>query len=143
MAAIYEPRRLPSVQERPHLRLVPTGHGAPLDVPVGFGAELGLGLRHLVAAVAALVVVLVASLAIGNGALAGLSPAPASAPSGASAATASAAPGAVVVVEAGDTLWTIARRIQPSGDVRPLVDQLIALNGTTPLQAGETVQLPA
>ena len=26
--------------------------------------------------------------------------------------------------------WTIARRLQPTGDVRPLVDELIALNGT-------------
>jgi hypothetical protein len=30
------------------------------------------------------------------------------------------------VVQAGDTVWAIARRIQPTGDVRPLVDRLQA-----------------
>lgn len=144
MAAIYEPRRRPTAPERPHLRLVPAGPGAtvpvPVQAPLGLGAELGIGVRHLVAAVAALVVVLIASLAIGNGALASLAPAPSPAGTSSSAAV---EPGGAVVVEPGDTLWTIARRVQPSGDVRPLVDQLIALNGTAPLQAGATVQLPA
>src|SRR5262245_42602808 len=31
-----------------------------------------------------------------------------------------------VIVQPGDTLWSIARRVQPSGDVRPLVDKLDA-----------------
>jgi hypothetical protein len=147
MAAIYEPRRRPAAPQRPHLRLVPAGPGASIPVPVhgpvGMAADLGLGVRHLVAAVAALVLVLVASLAIGNGALASLSPAPAPASSGTSGAGVAVEPGDAVVVEAGDTVWSIARRVQPSGDVRQLVDQLVALNGSAPLQPGTTVQLPA
>ena len=40
------------------------------------------------------------------------------------------------VVQPGDTLWSIARRLQPEGDVRPLVDQLVDLNGGTDLAVG-------
>jgi hypothetical protein len=46
-------------------------------------------------------------------------------------------------VKPGDTLWSIARRIAPSQDPRPVVDQLIAdnhLRGT--LQAGQAIDLP-
>lgn len=45
-----------------------------------------------------------------------------------------------VIVRPGDTLWTIARRAQPTGDLRPLVSQLDAERGGRPLQAGETIQ---
>ena len=50
---------------------------------------------------------------------------------------------AVVEVGPGDTLWTIARRLQPSGDVRPLVDRLAASRGGTVLQVGERIEVPA
>ena len=33
------------------------------------------------------------------------------------------------VVRQGDTLWSIARRVSPNGDPRPLVDALAAANG--------------
>ncbi len=49
----------------------------------------------------------------------------------------------VVEVAPGDTLWTIARRIQPSGDVRPLVDRLAAAHGGTVLQVGERLVVPS
>ena len=135
MAAIVQPRRIPPTAPRPALRLVPAGGGRPVDVP----ADLGLTTAHLVAAVAALVLALVLSLAIGNGALASLAPAPSSAPS------ADATAGAVashVEVQPGDTIWTIARRLQPTGDVRPLVDALIGLNGSGPLQPGQQLDVP-
>lgn len=48
----------------------------------------------------------------------------------------------VVEVAPGDTLWTIARRLQPSGDVRPLVDRLAAAHGSTVLQVGERIVVP-
>jgi hypothetical protein len=48
----------------------------------------------------------------------------------------------VVEVAPGDTLWTIARRLQPSGDVRPLVDRLAAAHGSTVLQVGERIMVP-
>jgi hypothetical protein len=47
-------------------------------------------------------------------------------------------------VKPGDTLWSIARRIAPDQDPRPVVDELIAdnhLQGS--LQAGQAIELPA
>ena len=46
-----------------------------------------------------------------------------------------------VIVQPGDTLWTIARRVQPSGDVRPLVARLSAQRDGRSLQVGETIVL--
>ena len=46
------------------------------------------------------------------------------------------------VVRPGDTLWDIARALQPSGDVRPLVQRLSAGRGGAPLAAGERLALP-
>jgi Tfp pilus assembly protein FimV len=105
--------------------------------------DLGITPLHLAAAVAAILVAMVLALAIGNGALAGLAPGPSGASASASAsATASAAPAAQVTVRAGDTLWSIARRIQPTGDVRPLVDQLVASYGSAALQPGQMLDVP-
>lgn len=47
------------------------------------------------------------------------------------------------VVQPGDTLWQIARALQPSGDVRPLVQRLAAERGGAPLRAGERLVLPS
>jgi hypothetical protein len=47
-----------------------------------------------------------------------------------------------LLVQPGETLWDIARELQPTGDVRSLVDQLAALNGGASLEAGQTVVLP-
>jgi nucleoid-associated protein YgaU len=47
-----------------------------------------------------------------------------------------------VTVRPGDTLWAIARRVQPTGDVRPLVDQLVATYGSATLQPGQVVSIP-
>lgn len=46
------------------------------------------------------------------------------------------------VVAPGDTLWSIARSLQPEGDVRPLVDEMAASRGGRPLQVGERIRLP-
>ena len=48
----------------------------------------------------------------------------------------------VYVVRAGDTLWSIARKVQPAGDVRPLVDRLAESRGGRALQPGERIVLP-
>lgn len=71
-------------------------------------------------------------------------------PSGrAPAAGAASVAGAVAVARAsyvvapGDTIWRIARALQPSGDVRPLVQRLAAARGGAPLRAGERLVLPA
>jgi nucleoid-associated protein YgaU len=46
------------------------------------------------------------------------------------------------VVQPGDTLWTIARRLQPDGDVRPLVHVLKKTVGGAQLQPGDRIALP-
>jgi hypothetical protein len=50
--------------------------------------------------------------------------------------------GETLLVQPGETLWTIARDLQPSGDVRPLVDEMVALNGGAMLEAGQNLVLP-
>ncbi len=45
------------------------------------------------------------------------------------------------VVQPGDTLWNLARRLQPEGDVRPLVARLLYSHGTGPLVPGQRVRL--
>ena len=75
--------------------------------------------RRFVALVllAALAVALVLAVRAGMATLGGV---PASAPEG----NITGPPARVVVVQPGDTMWTIARTVQPDGDVRPLVDAL-------------------
>lgn len=125
---------------RPHLRLVEGGRSA---------ARTDHGLRRALLLVAAGVAVaaLLALASVGAVRLLGADAAasgPASTaeplhPADAGASTSSAS--AVVVVQPGDTLWAIARRIQPTGDVRHLVDQLADRNGGAGLVAGQTLDV--
>lgn len=90
---------------------------------------------------AALFLVLgVFTIVSGRGGLADLAPTPPAAT--APAAVSSQGADASVLVEPGDTVWSIARRLQPHGDVRGLVDQIVALNGGAHLEAGEYLLLP-
>jgi len=59
-----------------------------------------------------------------------------------SAAGEAPAGGRVVLVQPGDTLWSIARGLQPTGDVRPLIDRIAKFNGGHSLTAGQTLMLP-
>jgi hypothetical protein len=47
-----------------------------------------------------------------------------------------------VVVHPGDTLWSIAERLAPNSDPRPIVDALVASRGTPGVQAGEAITWP-
>jgi len=87
--------------------------------------------RRIVAAVLAAGVVVVAGQA--GGALGG-SPlaAPERRPTASSVQT--------VVVQPGDTLWAIARRLAPGEDPRPLVDQLAVAHGSGPLLPGQVLR---
>lgn len=49
---------------------------------------------------------------------------------------------AVHVVQPGETLWSIAAELQPTGDVRGLVRRLSSLNGGVSLQIGQRLVLP-
>jgi len=45
----------------------------------------------------------------------------------------------VYVVQPGDTLWSIARHVQPEGDIRPLVERLERVNGGPRVHIGDRV----
>jgi nucleoid-associated protein YgaU len=51
-------------------------------------------------------------------------------------------PSPTVVVQPGDTLWSIAAAVAPDTDVRITVDQLVAINGDSPIVPGQELELP-
>ena len=53
-------------------------------------------------------------------------------------------PAQVVVVQAGDTLWSIAQRIRPGDDPREVAAQIAAVNGVQPgaLTVGSSLVVP-
>jgi nucleoid-associated protein YgaU len=59
-----------------------------------------------------------------------------------SPAVGSLSPGSVYTVKAGDTLWTIAQRLDPSGDPRSTVAQLATETGSDRIVPGEHIRLP-
>ncbi len=115
---------------RPHLVLLPGGLATtPRVSPAVYWC------RRLVAAL--IVVGLASALWAGLGALGGaLTVSERSSPLGGAGAD------PVYVVQPGDTLWTLARRLDPGGDPRPLVDSLVASRGGATLQVGERISLP-
>jgi hypothetical protein len=137
MAAIAYPE-LDRRQHRPHLVLVPP---RPPHRPARFQApsrRVALRRRRLIAVAALAILVVALQLAIhtastwlGGGSLAVPEP-----------RSAAAAAGSVYVVQPGDTLWTLARRAQPTGDLRPLVGRLAEARDGRPLQAGQRIVLP-
>jgi Tfp pilus assembly protein FimV len=48
----------------------------------------------------------------------------------------------VVVVRPGDSLWSIAQRLTPGEDPRPVVDEVDRARGGAPLVPGETILWP-
>lgn len=46
-----------------------------------------------------------------------------------------------VVVQPGDSMWSIARAHQPVGDIRALVDVLVEVNGGTELVPGQVLRV--
>lgn len=131
-------RERPSGREHGHLRLV-TGPECPHDArqrpsrPASHPARIRRALPG-VATVAALV-----GVWVGAGALA-------SAGTGSHLVhlegTRRVAGGYAYVVRPGDTLWSIATRLEPSGDPRPLVDQLAGELHGAGLQPGEVLVVP-
>lgn len=138
MAAVIElhtGERVAEAPRRPQLRLVQGGRSttAPRPAPVATPSARTFLIRRIaVLVVAAVLVVLVAQVLAGAGrAVAG------------ALDTAPAASGQVHVVEPGETAWELAERYAPQLDRRVAVDELLALNGHAPLQAGQELRLPA
>lgn len=64
-------------------------------------------------------------------------------PASAVASSAAGAAAQTVVVQPGDTLWSIASQAAPGVDVRITVDRLLMLNGSSPIVVGQELELPA
>ena len=132
------PRDLP----RPQLRVLQGGR-APAQV----ARQITYRRRRVVAALVALgLVVALTLLAIAALArIAGGTPSPAAgelSPTSAAAARAAGVAAPTVVVQPGDTLWSIAAAVAPGTDVRITVDRIAALNGNAPIVVGQQLDLP-
>lgn len=88
---------------------------------------LSFGLRSAVGALTA------APASGGEGVAASIAPA---------AGVAAATEVATYVVQPGDTLWSIARALQPTGDPGALVQALAKANGGSALDAGDVLVIP-
>ena len=134
MTAIAHP--LPALPRRPAARRAAAAPAGPAVVPVRRPGPAQFRRRR---AVVALVAVVLLGAGIGLGGLGGI---PLSPPEPAPAVRLVPVADTSYVVRPGDTLWQIARALQPSGDVRPLVQRLAASRGGAPLQVGERLVLP-
>lgn len=135
-ALALHPRRQPTTvppgpgpSGAPRLRVLEGGR-APSQV-----ARRAAYRRRRLAAAALLVAVSVATLLLVNAVLARTA-------GGGTPTSAAGASAAVYVVQPGDTLWSIAQRLHPTGDVRLVVDQLTERNGRGPLVVGQRLELP-
>jgi len=140
---------------RPVLRLVvSTPHGSDLARSRAAGARRArrgvYRRRRALVALALLTVVVLGWFAAGaiTGPAedlaiitAGSATTPVSSEAAPAAAPAAAAAPRVYVVRPGDTVWSIAERLRPEGDVRELVDQLTERAGGSGLQAGQRIAL--
>ena len=137
MAAIVHPHPA-GRPTRPHLVLVGPDYRPPRQPHRGPSRQVAYRRRRLLAAVVLVLAVLLlqvtlqaASAWLGGGPLAASEPRPAAAPAS-----------SVHVVQPGDTLWTLARRAQPEGDIRPFVDRLATANEGRALRPGQRIVLP-
>ena len=96
--------------------------------------------RRLAVATLALGLVVVAAQA--GAALGGLPLASPERRSTAVPASSGPATGTRVVVRPGDSLWSLAARLAPGEDLRPIVDELSSARGGAPLVPGEVIRLP-
>jgi hypothetical protein len=127
MAAIAYPQRQPQAPAGRHLTLVPP--------PARRRSRSSIYRRRRMLVVVALFLAVFSLVLAARAALGALGGGPLAAPETPAGSGAVAA--AVYVVQPGDTYWTIARRLQPSGDVRALVDHLSSEHAGAPLQPGE------
>jgi hypothetical protein len=114
--------------------LIPTAHMIPAPTGANAPTERSVGpetYRRRRLAVVAVVVGLLLGLA-SFGRQADATP----------TAEAEAAEAVLVVVQPGDTLWTIAQTLAPERDVRPLVSELTEIAGGASIQPGQLLRVP-
>ena len=133
---LHQPGLAPA---RPHLRVLPGGRAGVrrqgrLHPAVYRRRRLAVLLFAVVLAAVAFLAVTGARTLLGAGTA---GPSVAAAP----VATPGAASPTTYVVQPGDTLWGIARQLQPTGDVRPVVDRLAERVGGASLEAGQRLRL--
>lgn len=151
MAAVLIPRTadLQAPARRPQLHLVPGPGDRPGDRAPGTPSAAHRAThrrRRLAATLLAATLLVAVGVSLGR---AGAAPSGATVATVASAGAAVAIPPgtdaavgpAVYVVRPGDTLWGIARQLQPEGDIRPLVDTLSARAGGAGIQVGQRLVL--
>lgn len=118
----------PGRPSRPQLRVLPGGR-APARL-----AQQALYRRRRLLAIVLAVVVLATVLLLASAAVARIA--------GGVPSSAAGTPSPTVVVQPGDTLWSVAAAVAPDVDVRVTVDRLVALNGSSPIVVGQQLELP-
>lgn len=140
----WQPGQLTALRRSGHVAGPPSAPSVALPrVPVTARSSVRLPAstyRRRRAVAAGLVVVLVLGFGVALGMLGG---GPLAASERPTPSNPRLAANATYVVQPGDTLWSIARRLRPGVDPRPLVDRLVALHGGTTLYVGEHLTLPA
>jgi len=129
--------------ERPHLRLVVVGHPSTADRRSV--SAVTYRRRRLVAGCLLVLVFVAAWFALGRLGEAVLGDDPAFVPEHRSSGVHGGqvlVPGGTYVVQAGDTMWDIARAFQPHGDVTGLVRTMVRSHGGPELAVGERLVLP-
>ena len=132
---------------RPQFELIRGGlDGAARPIAEPAAATARRALRTLGAGLALAVLVSFAALGaltlLGADAAASVpaSPAAINHPTGVDATTTSSTP-VEVVVRSGETLWSIARRLKPTGEIRGLVDALAERAGGASVDAGQRIDI--
>jgi hypothetical protein len=138
MTATIQPilRPDPSPSVRPPLRVIEGGRSAQ--------ALAARYRRRRLGAALGLVTIAALTVLVGRAAIHTFQPAvPGAHPTVPAVGITAPTSGPVIVVRQGDTLWSIARRVAPGGDIRAAVDRLAAVHGTGPLQVGERLPVLA
>jgi hypothetical protein len=117
---------------RPHLRLIEGGPDASRRRRQPLAVYRRRRLGALLVAVTALFALLTGAASLERGLTDPPAPAPAATP---------AVDGEVYVVQPGDTVWSIAERLDPGGDIRPTVDRLAEAAGGAALHPGQRIPL--
>jgi LysM repeat protein len=134
-----------SVGSRPTLRVIDGGRAPRRAATAGRTPNRVYLRRRIIVGLVAVVALVV--LAVGVQAVGSLLAAPAT-PTASTAAVGSGAVGSSLpigattyVVRPGDTLWSIASRLDPDGDPRPLVDALSDRAGSASLESGQRIDV--